>query len=214
MSVEVKDQDMSEFETWIRNKEFDKAYEWLDKSQSGHNKEFNTALVKYYQGDLAKAREILEGLKLKGFASKELTEAIHTVKQDLNLVMLEREYDREDVFILTSSSLPELFYPTISVIILFTSLVYGIKRRFIITSVFFILSLLPLFIYQRVNSFQVEINREETTIYRGPSKIFEEVEILPLGVQFIVTKSSKDWRYIEYPSLFRGWIRQGKEFNE
>ena len=61
-----------------------------------------------------------------------------------------------------------------------------------------------------VKTFQVEINSNEVTIYRGPSKIFEELQVLPPGVRFIVTKESNRWRYIEYPKNFRGWIYDAK----
>lgn len=215
MTVEGKDQEMSQFEKWVQNKEFEKAYKWLNKTeQSSHNKLFNTAFIKYHEGKLPEARAILEKLKYDGFVSKELLVGIHEIKTGLDLHLIESEYTKDDNFYLVSSSLPSYFYPSISVTLIFFALFFAARKNFIIGTIF-ILSALPFgWAYNEVKSFQVEINTEEVTIYRGPSKIFEEVQVLPPGVQFIATKRSKEWRYIEYPSLFKGWVKKVKAIKQ
>ena len=54
------------------------------------------------------------------------------------------------------------------------------------------------------------INTKEIAIYRGPSRIFEQVQTLAPGVKVLFSKESKDWKYIEYPELFRGWVYKNK----
>ena len=215
MSNEVKDQEMNKLKGFIESRDYESAYQWIESQEThDHLKSYHKAYVLFNEGKLAEARSILEGLKVNGLYSKEVNAGIKQIKDKLELKYIEQEYSKADKFTLTSASLPHLFYPMLSALLGVLFLTLLIKNKKLISVIVLFLSLIPAGIYYRVNSFQVEINLEEVTIYRGPSKIFESLQVLPIGTRFIVTKEVKDWKYIEFPSIFQGWVHKNKAIKQ
>lgn len=218
MTVKVKDQEfipLMPLKKLIDEKKFSEAYQFVEASdQNGLIKKYNLAYVKYKEGNMAESLAILQNLKFSGLNSQEVRSAIIRIKQELDVEYLDQDYSRVDHLVFFSAGLPEYFFPGILVMFLFFSCLSAVRRKLILTSVLGLCFLLISGIYYKVNSFQVEINAQEVTIYKGPSKIFEQVQVLPIGASIIFSKKLNEWSYIDYPTFLRGWVYKGKAIKQ
>lgn len=208
MSDTVKDQEMSKLKQLVAEKKFQDAYKYLEGLKLDEPiLNFNLAYVKFYEGQPAQARALLEKIKYKGMFSKEVNSSLNFLKQELGIKNVELEYSKLDRSVIELASYPPFVIPSFSVFLttVFLILVYKSKKLF--AFLIFGITILSMVIYSMVYSFQVEINEQEVTIYKGPSKIFEQVQVLPVGTRIISTKESEGWRFIEYPSIFKGWVK-------
>jgi hypothetical protein len=215
MSDKVKDQEMSKLKEFVINKEFKKAYAHLGTLNLEQPiSSYNLAYVKFHEGFPVQARAILERLKFNGLYSKEINNGLSYIKDELALTMIESESTKLYQLALNSTSLPKAFFPSIAALMGIIFLLLVKKNQKIFGLIAVIVCVFCMVVFYRVNSFQVEINQQAVTIYRGPSKIFEEMQILPIGARFIATKKSDEWKYIEYPSMFKGWIKSVKAIKQ
>ena len=215
MSVKVKDQDLSKLKKIIEEKRFKDAYALIDElALELPIKKYNLAYVKFHEGKSAESMALLEQIKYNGMYSKEVSASLSHLKEQLGLTPIESEYSKLDNFTLEASSYPTYFIPSIAALLGILCMVFALKKQKLFSVVTFIFSVSFVVLFFIVNSFQVEINQREVTIYRGPSKIFDETQVLPVGARFISTKESDGWKYIEYPSLFQGWIKDNKAIKQ
>lgn len=209
MSDTVKDQEMSKLKQLVVQKKFQDAYAYLRSlNLDGPILNFNLAYVKFYEGKPAEARGLLEKVKYNGMFSREVNSSLNFLKHELGIKNLEMEYSKIDSSIIELSSFPPFVLPSITAILGIVFLLLLQKSKRIFAAFIFILIVSTIAMYSVVYSFRVEINQQEVTIYKGPSKIFEQVQVLPIGARFISTKESGEWKYIEYPQILRGWIRE------
>jgi hypothetical protein len=73
------------------------------------------------------------------------------------------------------------------------------------------LGLLPtVFYFQHVNQHEKIIVLEDEYVYRGPSKMFEQIQIIPKGMKLFTGKNYNGWRYIVTPTSHQGWFTTNK----
>ena len=177
---------------------------------SGMVKKFNDGHAAYIKGDLVSARSHLEKAYYNGMISEEADQALNLVKSELDLITMEREQGFQDKLILESNSFPEPFVPAIAALLLLMGLIAGIFRKKILSAFIILCSALVTVFFFQIKEMKILYNAEETIIYKGPSRIFEQVQQLPLGAKFIISKEVDDWKYVQYPAMFQGWIYKNK----
>jgi hypothetical protein len=171
---------------------------------------YNLGYISHKKGELAKSIFYLEKAKSEGLFSIELDESMNKVKSDLGLIQVEASYSQKDQIILHGQGVKvDVYY---SLIIIFSLIGFGIFK--LVNKYLSILVLLPvaliIFMINTISPLTGAINLDEMPIYRGPSRIFEQVQTLTPGVKVLFSKENKDWKYIEYPEVFRGWVYKNK----
>jgi hypothetical protein len=211
MLVNVKDQEMLNFIKLIENKSFDAAEKLIrDKNSSKNILDYNLGFLEYSKGNLVVARKHLEKAKFSGMISDEVEGALKVVRTELDLVYTEADISEFDNFVLNSASLPSQFYPTISIITLIVCMTFFVMKRKVMSTVLGLIGISFFVIFLGIKDFQVNYNLTENIIYRGPSRIFEEKQVLLPGAKVIFSKKVDDWKYIKYPSIYEGWIYKNK----
>jgi hypothetical protein len=211
MPEDVKDQEMLKLKELISVNAFEKAETMVNSLDIHENvKNFNLSYISFERGDMLSARVYLERAKYNGMLSSEVDTALIQVKDKLNLTMIEKEQTVIDDIVLNSVSLPREFFPTIFMFFIILSIFLGLRKMKITASATAFISLATISFFLLISKYNAEFNAEETTVHRGPSKIFEEVQVLPVGAKFIISKQVDEWKYIKYPSIYEGWIHKNK----
>ncbi|MFT6631796.1 MAG: hypothetical protein ACJAS4_001752 [Bacteriovoracaceae bacterium] len=211
MLVKVKDQEMMNLNKLLENKAFSEAEEFiLSKKFPKNVLNYNLGFLEYSKGNLVASRKYLEEAKFSGMFSEEVEGALKLVKTELELVYTESDISDYDNFIINSVSLPSQFYPTLSVLSFLLALGLLVKNNKFwgfISSLFGIAFLVTFF---AIKDLKINYNLVENIIYRGPSRIFEEKQVLPPGAKFIISKETDEWKYIKYPAIYEGWVYKNK----
>ncbi|MBT4792824.1 MAG: hypothetical protein HON90_14715 [Halobacteriovoraceae bacterium] len=211
MSVKAKDQELLKLNKLIADGLFDDAISYVNElTLSSPVKNFNVGYIMFNQKQYVEARVFLERAQFGGMLSKETDDALSLVKEKLEITAIENEFSRTDDFILNSASLPAETIPAIALLGCVIFLISAWKKRFF-PLVLSVMSLMTVcFVYYSVKDLEVKFNQEDNIVYRGPSRIFEELQVLPKGVKFITSKESQDWTFIKYPAMYSGWIYKNK----
>lgn len=211
MPVNVKDQELLKLNKLIEENSYKDAEE-LIKSFDHPTviEDFNMGYLYFKKGELVHSRMLLEKAKYGGMISSEVDEALDDVKTKLEINLIESEITTSDSFILESVSFSTHLYPTIFLGLLIISFILFWKKFKLASFINGALSLVVIGVYIGIKDYKINYNIEEAVVYRGPSKIFEEVQILPPGGKFIISKKIKDWKYIKYPSIYEGWVYKNK----
>lgn len=192
-------------EKLIKEKKFDEAILYLEKNQDGAISNFNLAYLNFQKNDYIQSRVFLEKAQKLGLYSTEVNEAMTIVKRELGLEIIENSYFKEDhlIFKFTGFS-ADVYFSTIGLFLLISLLTFY-KSKKILGSVALLLCIGVGCFYHYVKDFKTYVNKNEAVVYEGPSKIFSEKQILIPGMKVIINKSTKDWNYILYPKVYRGW---------
>lgn len=211
MLVKVKDQEMMNFKKLIEEKSFSEAEKLiLSKDLPKNILNYNLGFLEYKKGNLVVSRKYLEQAKFSGMLSEEVDGALKLVRTELDLVYTESDISDFDNFILNSASLPSHFYPTLSVITFLLALVLMIKNKKILCVFSSFFGIIFLLVFFGIKDFKIQYNLVENIVYRGPSRIFEEKQVLPPGAKFIISKEADEWKYIKYPTIYEGWVYKNK----
>lgn len=211
MSVVVKDQAMLEFSGLIEKESYDEAEVYIkSKELSDSILNFNLGYLEYKKGNLVDARAYLEKAKYKGMISNEVDNALMLVKTELDLVYSEQEFSKLDTFILESKSYSNDVFLSLGFILISFSVVLFIKKLKVFSILIMIMSVVVFGFVYSIKDYNIEYSLDDYTVYSGPSRIFEQVQILPKGSKVIFTKESSDWKFIKYPSIYSGWVYQSK----
>ena len=207
----LKDQEQIQLTALIEKKAWKDVDQFLDGLKLEQPlKLYNKAYV-YYQSDKpVEALRLLEKAKYSGYLSENTTNAISLIKQELEILQIEDSFPIFERSLLNIKSMPSDFLPTIGSIFLIIALGFVVLRKCIVASIISLGVITSFGLSLYAENFNMFYNLEETTVYKGPSKIFEPVQVLPEGLKVIFTKSDADWKYIEYPSDYQGWIYQPK----
>ncbi len=211
MSVVVKDQEMLKIENLVKNKSYTEVNEiFFTKNYPRTIKSFNNAYLEYEKGNLVEARMYLEKAKFNGMFSQDVESALDQVKAELGLVYSEQEQTSFDNFILNFKSFSDQFSLSIGLIFFIITVILFLKRAKWIAIVPFVISCFIFGVIYNTKNLDISFNKSENVVYSGPSRIFEEVQILPKGAKVIFTKESSDWKFIKYPSMYSGWVYKNK----
>ncbi|MDP7321811.1 MAG: tetratricopeptide repeat protein [Bacteriovoracaceae bacterium] len=211
MSDNVKDQVVTKLNQFIENKDYSAAKEYLNSLElSDVAQWYNLGYLAYKKGDLVTARAYLEKAKYEGMFSDEMGQALGLVKNELGLQYIEQDHSFQDNLMLNMVSFSSEFYLAFFAMFLSFVLIFIWKRIYLLGVLFGVLVLMAGSGFYIKKNYSIVFNQNESVVYSGPSRIFEEQQILPKGIKFIVGKKSGDWKYVIYPQSYRGWIYKNK----
>lgn len=197
--------------TFIESQQWGKAYSLLIKNQQAFDEgvyHYNLGVVKANLNDLAGARYHLEMSKMTGFSGPEVVSGLKSIKEQLNINFLENNNSIIDIFYRTSFDIPSDFYLFLS-LILTLIVVLNLKRidELILKVLMLFAATLPaLFLLICIETKSVAITTAELSVSEGPSRIFKQVEEVPLGAKIIIGNEYNGWKEIVYPEKLRGWF--------
>lgn len=174
-------------------------------------RDYNLAYISYKKNDLVESLYLLEKSKFSGLLSEEVDQAIISVKKDLGIYSVEKESFNivDDIYLNTATINFDLFLSLVG-ILLFSFIFFSFKQK-LKTSLFMLASTIVLGVFTyNINTLKTYINEAETIVYEGPSGIFDEKQIIPIGTKVILTKKFKQWSYIKYPEIYSGWVKNYK----
>lgn len=205
---------LDEFKVLFEKKDYQKAADFLhkhkDKFETGVF-DYNLGLVYLKNNQFVKARVSLEKAKINGFYSNEVQAALSEVTESLDVKMLEEPTSFSDSF--NSIVLQVPFDAYVFVTLFFVTISIATYKKFdkYIRLIIFVLGLLPtVFYFQHVNQHEKIIVLEDEYVYRGPSKMFEQIQIIPKGMKLFTGKNYNGWRYIVTPTSHQGWFTTNK----
>ncbi len=211
MSVIVKDQELEKFNSYLKEKNWDEAYTYLESLNLPKNLElFNKAYLNYEKGDFPLAKLQLEKAKYSGLFSNELLSAKELVQTKLEINELENSLEISDKIHLESLSTPPLFFLVIGLFFSVVTVSAYLKKSWLLLFCSTALTLAAFGYNYSLKKYELFVSVENQNVFLGPSKIFEQVQVLPKGIKYSISKRSKEWYYIESPKEFRGWINKNK----
>ncbi len=214
MSVIVKDQELEKFNTYLKEKNWNEASGYLESLNLPKNLElFNKAYLSYVKGDLPQAKLFLEKAKYSGLFSDELASAKALVQTKLEISEFENSLELSDKLHLESLSVPPLFFIVVGLIFSVLAVSSFIKKSWFILICTAALGVGTFAYNHSLKKYDLFISSENQNVFLGPSKIFEQVQVLPKGIKYSISKKSKQWYHIESPREFRGWIYKNKGLN-
>lgn len=196
---------------FIEGQQWEEAYKLLVENQKSFDEgiyHYNVGFIKANMNDLAHARYHLEMSKLKGFSSPELSSALKSVKEQLNIEYLESGNSLYDLFYRICFDIPADFYLFFGLLLILLILINLNKIKSILNKVLLLLiaTTPALFLVFFVESKTVAITTSDILVLKGPSRIFDQVDELPLGAKIIINGSYNGWKKIVYPEKVKGWF--------
>ncbi|MAZ49235.1 MAG: hypothetical protein CME65_11790 [Halobacteriovoraceae bacterium] len=208
MSSYVQESFHNKFNQFIKNKQFESAREMLEKNGDipKNIKLFNLGYLNYSKGNLVQAKKYYELAKLHGMLGSEVTKSLEKINEELSITSFEDQYTSYENFLFTYKTLPEPhFYLGLGFFL--TVFFIGLVKKWHVLTLLGVCSIIVFGYYRyEVEQYDFAYNESDKLIQRGPSVIFEEIGVLPAGGKIFYSKQRNNWRYIEYPEVFRGWI--------
>ena len=209
MLVNVKDQDVMKIEKFVEDKSWTEARDFIDSLKLAKPLElYNKAFIEYKSGNHVNALKLLEEAKYSGLYSEEVLSAIAQIKSELNLTLVEEEISISDQFVLNSKTISDDFFLSLFSIFLVVFVALTYFKKYLVSVFFLLMTSLVGGYFYLIQNYEIAYNKKESVVYSGPSRIFEEKQIIPIGAKVIFTKSDNDWKFINYPKIFKGWVYQ------
>lgn len=205
---------LKEFKALFEKQDYDGAIKFLDENKQNFDEgvyQYNLGLTYLKKGQLVEARVLFEKSKLNGFFSNEVDLALKEATSGLEVKTLEESSSFSDDFNNIVLQIPFDVYFLISLI--FVAIVIGFYKKLdkYIRIIIFVFAMLPtVFYYQHVNQHEKIVVLEDQYVYRGPSKMFEQIQMIPKGMKLFTGKDHNGWRYIVTPQSHRGWFKSEK----
>lgn len=198
----------------FENKNFDEVISLIEQNKESFDPgiyEYNIGIAYFKKGNLVDARVWFEKAKLKGFYSNELMTALKDVTSKLEVKRLEESQSIHDSFSNISTLLPVDVYVTLSLIFFVILGVFYKKMDKYIRLVVLVLAFMPLaFYFMYAKNYHSIIVLEDQIVFRGPSEMFEQTQLIPKGMKLITGKTHNGWRYILSPESHKGWFKSTK----
>jgi hypothetical protein len=211
MSLIVKDQEMIELKEFIEKKEWNKAEVHLGGLDQAHNIHlYNMGYLQYKQGNYVESKYLLEKAIYTGLFSKEADSALKLVRQELSILEIEESLDFYDELHLSTLSLPGAVLPTLIIISLIALVTSLYKRALVFIFLSSLVGIAISYSYYDFQKYELFLGSEDQSVYLGPSKIFEQLRVLPKGLKYSVSKEVKNWKFIHSPKEFQGWVYKSK----
>lgn len=171
---------------------------------------YNLGTLYAKQGDYAQARYYMEKAFQEGFDLPKVSHNLDIIKNNLTVRELG---ETGGVLGSTFSYLlkaPSAYFTGLSlflIIFLVTLFRFKFLKNIYLTVILLLLSLAPLsFSKFYLKKMDFGIALEEVKIHEGPSNIYSSIGALNPGQKIIVGEKDKDWVFIKYPEIFRGWV--------
>ena len=128
------------------------------------------------------------------------------MKESLDIKVIEDSYPIQDKVLLEISGLSTDVYLALVSFFLLVTLVGIIKAKKMLVSFGTLLTIISFSLGLFVFNLDLKVNIKENIVFEGPSKMFEQIQILPRGIKFITIKKDNKWEYIGYPEFLKGWV--------
>lgn len=205
---------LNELKQSFEKKDYDAAIALINSNKTKFDPgvyEYNLGIAYYKKGDLVTARVWLEKAKGKGFYSNKLLSAIKEVSQELEVNRLEEAQGFNDSFSQFIASVPIDAYITLSLFFLVLLGIFFKKIDKYIRIILLVLAFLPVTFYGfYAKDFHSIIVLDDEIVYRGPSTMFEQIQLIPKGMKILTGQTYNGWRYIVSPSSHQGWFHTDK----
>lgn len=173
--------------------------------------EYNLGIAYFKNNKLVESRVLLEKAKQHGFLSNELKSSLKEVTRDLEVDRLEESQSFNDSFNKIAVEVPIDAYYSISLAFLVVLMIFYKKIDKYIRVLLLVIAFTPMaFYYLHVKNYNSTIVLENQIVYRGPSMMFEQIQLIPKGMKLITGKTHNGWRYILSPSSHQGWFNSDK----
>lgn len=198
------------FEGHYVKKQYEEALQFLLKHKGQISSElldYNLGTVYAQLGNYPLSRYYLLMAEQKGFKTKQTYQNLKYIEEKLEVSRLEKPLTIQDYLIKTGLAVSDGFLLTLSLVVLIIGLVILKKKRSLLSiSIFGLAVILPILLNLWINSWNQSIITKTTSLYSGPSAIFETSGEIPAGVRVLI-KGDTEWKEILYPSRFHGWIK-------
>lgn len=210
MPSKLNDPVINDFKAKLDSQDYQSAKLILENAQNlpKNIKYFNLGYVHYKMGQLVEAKKYYELAKINGMYSKELFKTLDKLNSELAISSVENQYSYFENFLFGFKTLPSTHY-FLGASLLSCIFLIGVVKKWIPLIIASLSIAIVLGYYQySLSNYQFKYIEKEELLHRGPSVIFEEVGVLPVGAKVLISKERNSWRYIEYPKIFQGWINK------
>ena len=182
----------------------------LDKFES----KFDPGVFHYNKASILAQKESLVGARYhyelaieNGYSSPDLKNGLNSVREALQVVDAEKPETLTDYFNYGLINIPSEFFIT-TVLLIFLLIIVGFKNLIWKIKVgLLVLVMTPVaLVSYYYNNIDIVILRKDQVVRVGPSKIFEESQIMPKGMKAILGKRYSNYVEVIYPSTYSGWI--------
>ena len=206
---------LKEFKSLYETKKYEDALTILHENKPMFDPgvyEFNIGLIYIKQEHYTLARINLERAKEYGFMNNELNSALDEVKNFLDVTRLEENVSASDNINEILFDLPKEIFFSISVLLIIIFILYYKKIQSVaIRIASLVIIIFPIVFYFTVVSGKSEVVLlEELPVRRGPSEMFEEVQVVPKGMKVFINDQIGGWNLIVHPKSHQGWIKTEK----
>lgn len=203
---------MKELKKLINKKDYDSALTYLESNKTIETpiRNYNLGYIYFKKNDHVKARTYLEKAQYEGLRTSELKNALHRVKSELGIQNIEKSYTVEDNLMMQTIGHHEDVFFALMGSFLLVALLLGVRGKYLMTSFFSLLFLVVCSFFLFIQNYEVQINKEESFVYKGPSKIFEQIQVITPGMKLITEKNEGNWSFVSYPKIYRGWLFKSK----
>lgn len=211
---------MKPFQDLFESKEWIKASQWLENNRLSIENSvyfYNQGVVSYKLNELPLARFYFEKAISEGMEETAVYKNLNSVKQDLGVESIETpsffDIAQGNIYSLMSQDTQILIWIVITLIFIFMGIFKKIKTNFYyFGSIVFFVSTSIIYFFVGPNSKTLSPNEEaiiikQTSLYEGPSAVFEQLGSLPPGLKVKIEQSKNEWAKIIKPQSVRGWIK-------
>lgn len=199
-------------------KELLESEDYLGAIKALKNDQTLEAPIKYYnigysyfkRNEYVKARYYYEKARVEGLVNDELNNSLEIVKQNLGVAQVESDYRYLDKTLLTLSPFKNEVFLSLLGIFLLVILWSILKAKKALVIVFVILFFGVGGLMFSMKDYKVVLLKEEAYVHQGPSRIFDPTQLILPGTKVMIENESKDWKYVKYPLMYRGWIYKAK----
>ena len=214
MEKNKNSQILNDLKVFFQKEDYNSAIDLIKSNQNSFEPglyEYNLGISYFKNNEIVQSRVWLEKAKQNGFYSNELQSALEKVTSKLEVTRLEESQSFSDTFNQISVDLPVDAYYTVS-LTFFVLLAFLYKRMDkYLRVLMLVIAFSPLAFYHiHVKVYHSIIVLEDQIVYRGPSAMFEQIQLIPKGMKLLTGKTHNGWRYILTPSSHRGWFNSEK----
>jgi tetratricopeptide (TPR) repeat protein len=204
---------LKKIESLYLEKNYDEAIDLLlsNKAELGPGLfHYNLGSIYLKKGELGAARFQLEKALDQGFTHPAIFSNLRGLKNHPGLKELRVDQSLGEKVTEGLLSLPSSYFLGLSLLLtIILLLCYRLKKlqKWPAIIALFIISWIPVAInYIYIDQLNEAVVLEESRVFEGPSKIYEDLGILPAGSKVVIGDISNDWYFIEYPKSVSGWI--------
>ncbi len=200
------------FEQLYVKKEFKAAANWLIQNKQQYSSgifHYNLGTVYSKMGDYSAARFHLEKAIKMGYINSSSLNNLNFIKSQLQVDDISTSNSVIDQFMNSSLAVPSSAYLSMTLVMMIIVLLLIKSKKLVgkmTIATLLVIALFPLaYSSLYLDSVNYAVAFKETTLYEGPSKIFQEKGKIKSGSKIILGEYRDGWFYVKYPISLAGW---------